>query len=311
MDSTASPPGAPPGAANPEIEPFPETPEDFERYLSTISARLGAAEDRLRSSSEWATKVTSDLRGIHAGLQVLNGGQEALAQQIAEIAAAPRPQVPMTPPTLDPVMGYQPTPEQLAVLFTALAEWQAAAPELTKTGRASFPTTSGGEASYDYATPGDVSALARTAGRHGLSHWHREIVLESWSLIRTYLVHSGGGYVYSDVPLLQKDNKMLSPIQLWAVANTAAKRLGILSVLGILPGDSDDAGNPVTGQGRSEGRAAGGRGRTAEPGIAKPPPLDPANIKRVGATTRPASTEPVRAAAAGATAAGHAIPPPA
>lgn len=248
--------------------------------------RLALVENSLNSFRAWGADVKAQITGLQAGFQVLQNGQDVLAGEVTDLVSSRKPVIEPGP---DPVMGYQPSIEQLMVLFEALAEWQAAAPELTKGGTASFKTLSGNDASYDYATPGDVSKLARTAGAHGLGHWHREIVLESYSIIRTYLVHKAGGFVYSDVPLLQKENKMLSPIQSWAVANTAAKRLGILSVLGILPGDSDDAGNPAT----SQGRTIETRGRSVAPGPGtganKPPPLPSENVRVMGARTTTAA----------------------
>lgn len=259
----------------------------------TQSERIDEVERRVNASREWAEKVKTDLSGLKSGFQLLRNGQDVLAEEITGLSGALgrleqafEQQAAATPvSTIDPVFGYQPTPEQLAALFAALAEWQTGAQELTKGGTASFKTNSGADASYDYATPGDVSNLARTAGAQGLSHWHREIVLPGYSVIRTYLVHKAGGFIYCDVPLLQKENKLLSPIQSWAAANTAAQRLGILSVLGILPGDADDAGNLTTGQGRSIETRGRGPVSGPGPGVSKPPPLPAENIRRVGATT--------------------------
>ena len=273
--------GSYPAAGGPETEHI--APANAAQRLATI-------EKSLEAFRGWGNDVKAQITGLQAGFQVLQNGQDVLAGEITGLVSGRREASQQAAAgggalsAIDPVFGYQPTAEQLAILFGALAEWQAAAPELTKGGTASFNTSSGGQANYDYATPGDVSKLARTAGVQGLSHWHREIVLETYSVVRTYLVHKAGGFIYSDVPLLQKENKMLSPIQSWAVANTAAKRLGILSVLGILPGDADDAGNPATGQGRSIETRRGpvsGPG----PGVNKPPPLPAENIRRVGATT--------------------------
>jgi len=231
---------------------------------ATLSARLEAIEGKLKAFSEWA-RTTKEKQSI-------------LAAELASISQAPS-QIGV----IDTVMGYQPTPEQLISLFKALAQWQAAAPQIKKGSSAEFTTNNGREASYDYASPGEVSALARTSGAMGLSHFHREIILPNYSIIRTYLVHEAGGFIYSDVPLLTKENKLLSPIQVWAVANTAARRLGLLSVLGIQPSDSDDAGNNL---GQSNGRGPSTTGPSTMGGLGtKPPPLPAENIRRIGAPT--------------------------
>jgi hypothetical protein len=259
--------------------------------VNALGEQQTATEARLNAMRAWAETVNGQLKKIEAGFGSLDSVTGLLAEQIAALNHSTDRSDRALPSTAarphdapDEVMGYRPSPEQLAQLFTALAEWQAAAPGLGKTGTAAFKTNSGNDASYDYATPGDVSALARTAGAQGLSHFHREVAMASYSVIRTYLLHKAGGFVWCDVPLLQKENRLLSPIQVWSAACTAAKRMGILSVMGILPADTDEAGNPTGGGGG--GRQGGGRppGGGDPP---KPPPLPAANIRRIGAAAGP------------------------
>ena len=261
--------------------------------VTTLGEQQAATEARLNGVKTWAETVKEQLKTLQAQIDSLDGAQTIVAQQISVLDQRTDRSDRELPPASarpheapDEVMGYRPSPEQLAQLFTALAEWQAAAPGLGKTGTAAFTTNAGSDARYDYATPGDVSALARTAGVQGLSHFHREVAMANYSVIRTYLLHKAGGFVWCDVPLLQKENRLLSPIQVWSAACTAAKRMGILSVMGIMPADTDDAGNP-TGGGRGGGRQGGG----PPPGggdLPKPPPLPAENIRRIGAGARPA-----------------------
>lgn len=308
-------PPDPPRPAAPAAQP-PQN--DLAADPTTVGLRLVAIENRLDGTKAWAEGVRAHLARLEGAVQELHGAQALVAAQLAAQQMAldqrtdrsdrsdpgPNSGAHDAP---DEVMGYRPSPEQLAQLFTALAEWQAAAPGLGKTGTAAFQTNSGKDASYDYATPGDVSALARTAGAQGLSHFHREVAMPNYSVIRTYLLHKSGGFVWCDVPLLQKENRLLSPIQVWSAACTAAKRMGILSVMGILPADTDDAGNPTGGGGGGGARQGGGR----PPGggdLPKPPPLPAANIRRVGggpaAGPRPIESAEPRPAAS--TSPGHA-----
>ena len=260
-----------------------------------LTEQQAVTEGRLNGVKTWAETVKGQLKTLQAQFESLEGAQTILAQQISVLDQRTDRSDRELPPAAarphdapDEMMGYRPSPEQLVQLFTALAEWQAAAPGLGKTGKAAFQTNAGDAAGYDYATPGDVSALARTAGAKGLSHFHREVAMANYSVIRTYLLHNAGGFVWCDVPLLQKENRLLSPIQVWSAACTAAKRMGILSVMGILPADTDDAGNPTGGGGGGGGRQGGGRPPSGGSDLPKPPPLPAENIRRIGAGARPA-----------------------
>jgi len=263
--------------------------------------RLQVLEKRLAKLGDWALSAQNGFKGLQEK-------QDLLAADLASHQAALQTQ--QQAAAVDVVMGYRPSVEQLIQLFEALAQWQHGAPEVEKSARASFKTKEhneggggGKDVSYSYATPGEISSLARTAGEVGLAHFHREVVLADYSVIRTYLLHKCGGFIYSDVPLLTRENKLLSPMQVWSVANTSARRLGLLSVLGIMPSDTDDDGNPrqLEGQANRRGRSIPtvGASSGAATGLGeKPPPLPEANIKRIG-TSKPVAVggEPGQATA--------------
>jgi hypothetical protein len=261
--------------------------------------RLQAFEKRLAKLGEWALSAQEGFKGLQEK-------QDLLAADLASHQAALQTQ--QQAAAVDVVMGYRPSPEQLFLLFEALAQWQHGAPEVEKSARANFRTKTteergeGKEVDYPYATPGEISALARTGGAFGLAHFHREVIFEDYSVIRTYLVHKSGGFIYSDVPLLKKDNRMLSPMQQWSHANTSAKRLGLLSVMGIMPSDTDDDGNPRQPEGQPNGRGRSIRTVGASSGSAtglgeKPPPLPEANIKRIASKPAAVGAGPGQAAA--------------
>ena len=262
--------------------------------------RLQVLEKRLAKLGDWALSAQEGFKGLQEK-------QDLIAADLASHQAALQTQ--QQAAAVDVVMGYRPSVEQLILLFEALAQWQCCAPEVEKSARASFKTKDNNEGggakdvSYSYATPGEISSLARTAGEVGLAHFHREVVLSDYSVIRTYLLHKGGGFIYSDVPLLTRENKLLSPMQVWSVANTSARRLGLLSVLGIMPSDTDDDGNLRQPEGQANGRGRSIRTVGASLGSStrlgeKPPPLPEANIKRIG-TSKPVAVggEPGQAAA--------------
>jgi len=256
--------------------------------------RLQALEKRLAKLGEWALSAQEGFRGLQEK-------QDLIAADLASHQAALQTQ--QQAAAVDVVMGYRPSPEQLIQLFEALAQWQHSAPEVEKSARASFRTKEDNEGkgakdvNYSYATPGEISSLARTAGEVGLAHWHREIVHSEYSVIRTYLLHKSGGFIYTDVPLLTRENKLLSPMQVWSVANTSARRLGLLSVLGIMPSDTDDDGNPRQQEGQANGRGRSIRAVGASHGSGtglgdKPPPLPEANIRRIPSASKPAAVGP-------------------
>jgi hypothetical protein len=253
--------------------------------------RLQVLEKRLAKLGDWALSAQEGFKGLQEK-------QDLIAADLASHQAALQTQ--QQAAAVDVVMGYRPSVEQLIQLFEALAQWQHGAPEVEKSARASFKTKEhneggggGKDVNYSYATPGEISSLARTAGEFGLAHFHREVVLSDYSVIRTYLLHKGGGFIYSDVPLLTRENKLLSPMQVWSVANTSARRLGLLSVLGIMPSDTDDDGNLRQPEGQANGRGRSIRTVGASSGSStrlgeKPPPLPEANIKRIP-TSKPAA----------------------
>jgi hypothetical protein len=196
--------------------------------------------------SEWASKMQSRLKALGESQQSFDerlaatGNLQKLVEnlmgRVSELSFdQPRP-------LIDGAIGYQPTPDQQSLLFASLAEWQSSATSVDKGQTARIKTRAGDEVSYRYADIGAVSEIARSAGKHGLCHFHREIVLAGQCFIRTYLTHSGGGWISCDVPLLVRENNMISSLQQWASAATMARRYGLFLVLGIAVGEEDDDG---------------------------------------------------------------------
>jgi hypothetical protein len=144
--------------------------------------------------------------------------------------------------TVDPNIGYKPTAEQQSALYAALASWQVASKSLPKQSKAQIQTRSGGTVEYRYADIASVSEIAKTAGNSGLAHFHRQVNQDGRAYMRTYLVHQGGGWIFADVPLLTRENAMISDLQQWASACTMGRRYGLFMVLGIAAGDEDDDG---------------------------------------------------------------------
>jgi hypothetical protein len=223
---------------------------------------------RMNSMREWAAQTQSQIKGMASGLQVLDERTsqigtlqeclDAIASQVAEFHHSdPRDVV-------DGAIGYHPTPEQQAQLFAALAEWQQGAATLDKGQVASIKTRAGDEVSYRYADIASASVIARSAGAVGLSHFHREIVIHGQSFIRTYLLHKAGGWVSCDVPLLVKENTLISSLQQWASACTMARRYGLFMVFGIAAAEDDDDGASA-GQRARNGAAPAGATQGAGP----------------------------------------------
>lgn len=247
-----------------------------------IADAVAELSQRLDSVGEWAGKVLGRLKAVEGHQQEAAGQIEALAARAAEVEAATAP--------VDGAIGYQPAPEQQAALFAALAEWQFTANAVDKGQVASVRTRAGDEVTYRYADIGGVSAIARSAGQHGLAHFHREIVLAGQSFIRTYLVHSSGGWISCDVPLLVRENTLISSLQQWAGASTMARRYGLFLVLGIAVGEEDDdgAGAGTVSRGR---QPAAGPTRAGATGASRGQPAAGAGPTRAG--TAAAHTTPI------------------
>lgn len=205
---------------------------------------LDVLASRVDGMGKWAQVTQKQIRNLEAlastheqlqaQLRSIQDSQELLASRIADIDAAANDF------PVDPVIGYQPKPEQQALLFSALAEWQATARSLEKGRVAEMATRSGATATYRYVDIADVSEVARSAGAAGLAHFHRELLLNGRSFIRTYLVHQGGGWICCDVPLTIRESGLTSAIQQWGAASTYARRYGLFLILGIAAGDEDD-----------------------------------------------------------------------
>lgn len=124
--------------------------------------RLQVLEKRLAKLGDWALSAQEGFIGLQEK-------QDLLAADLASHQAALQTQ--QQAAAVDVVMGYRPSVEQLILLFEALAQWQFGAPEVEKSARASFKTKEhneggggGKDVNYSYATPGEISSLARTAG---------------------------------------------------------------------------------------------------------------------------------------------------
>lgn len=211
----------------------PATPESF--------AELHA---RVSGMATWAAQTNSEIKGLVAAGQVfqnsleqLNSRLDIIATKFAEIDSGV-----CAGSDVDPVIGYRPSPEQQAQLFGALAEWQLTARPLEKASVANIQTRGGSTVSYRYADIAAVSEIARSAGSAGLSHFHCQVAISGQQYIRTYLLHKAGGWISCDVPLMTRENTMISGLQQWASTCTMARRYGLFMVLGIAAGDEDDDG---------------------------------------------------------------------
>lgn len=234
------------------ISLHPEAPEtDLGKSVEPTEASVSALSARVDSMRDWASKSQSHIKGLLSGMAVLNERTAALEKlaatvdligtQVGELSSAAAVHAEQLEP-LDRAIGYRASIEQQQHLFAALAEWQITAAPLEKGQVANIATKSGNTVSYRYADIAAVSEIARSAGACGLAHFHREIVIHGQSFIRTYLVHKGGGWISCDVPLLQRENTLISSLQQWASACTMARRYGLFMVLGIAAGDEDDDG---------------------------------------------------------------------
>lgn len=243
---------------------------------------LDLLASRIDGMGEWAKETQAQIRNLQqltqsqaqlsAQLTSMQNLHEALAAHVAELGSAdPSWQV-------DPAIGYQPTPEQQAQLFCALAEWQTTAKSLEKGRTAELQTRAGATATYRYVDIADVSEVARSAGAAGLAHFHRKLFINGRSFIRTYLVHKAGGWTYSDVPLSIRESTLTSAIQQWGAACTYARRYGLFMVLGIAAGDEDD-------DGASAGNRSAPRSSSSRP---------PARAQSAPQPTRSGSTYPAR-----------------
>lgn len=235
------------------------------------SSGITELEARIDAMREWASNTQSQVRGLLSGLQVLNertASLEGLRDAVDMIGAQVGEITSLASGAIDPgdtsdrAVGYAPTIEQQAQLFASLAEWQITAKPLEKGQVANIQTKAGGSVSYRYADIASVSEIARTAGGFGLAHFHREIAIQGQPFIRTYLVHKAGGWISCDVPLLMKENTLISSLQQWASACTMARRYGLFMVLGIAAGDEDDDGNSA---GRPNQHPAAGANQSAAP----------------------------------------------
>jgi hypothetical protein len=259
-------------AGEPAIEAREQRPGGADPSLQQLAERM----DSMRT---WAAETQSQIKGLVAANQVINARTEqinALQDQVDLIAGhvaafnVTPSQIESFP--LDGAIGYKPSPEQQSQLFLALADWQAAAKPLEKGQTANIQTRQGGSVQYKYADIASVSEIARSAGSFGLAHFHREISIQGATFIRTYLLHKAGGWVSCDVPLLLRENTLISSLQQWASACTMARRYGLFMILGIAAGEEDDDGAASDGPRRGQA-----------------PTTSPAPAARTAPTTRTAT----------------------
>jgi hypothetical protein len=195
----------------------------------------------------------------------------------------------------------QPTGEQQAALFEALAKWQATKPTLDK-ARTATVRSEKGNFSYRFADLSDVIEVAQSAATYGLSTYQPQLIINGQTVARAYLVHQGGGFIFCDAPVLVRQaGRSFSAGQDWAAAYSFARRYALCGVLGIAAGIDDDDNTPQQQQGQrtaSSTSAPGGATQQQRSGSAVP-------VRR----TQPVAAErqaPRPAAAASAATGAHA-----
>lgn len=211
----------------------------------SLDNQVAELHGRMGCMATWASQTKSEIRGLVAAQQIAQTTVERLGARVDAVADKIE-NTGLTPPSaaldIDQTIGYKPTPEQQAQLFAALAEWQLSAKPLEKASVANIQTRGGSTVSYRYADIAAVSEIARSAGSTGLSHFHAQVSHNGQQFIRTYLLHKAGGWISCDVPLVTRENTMISGLQQWASTCTMARRYGLFMVLGIAAGDEDDDG---------------------------------------------------------------------
>lgn len=242
-------------------------PEWADRFnqLATLVASL---TKRVDAVAAWAT----DAKGVIAKLQ--EGGGRGC----------------------DPLHGHKPTIEGQMALFRALAEWQATCPEFKK-DRVATVTTEKSSYSYNYADLGQAAALAHTASKHGLSHFHVQIPGVQHPYIRCYLLHQEGGFIYADAPLIAKNSRGDRGAQDWGAGCTYARRFSLCMVMGIAAAEEDADGEAPSGSsGRSYSSRSATSGQTRVPPQARPATGSNPVTRQAGTqVTRPAPQGSVQA----------------
>lgn len=97
---------------------------------------------------------------------------------------------------------------------------------------------------YDYANIEDVlKASLPTTSKHELSVSQLNLTMVRGGIhytgVRTYLMHSGGGHLYSEMFMPTEKSKMNSLVQIAGGLVTYLRRYGIQSILGLATTDND------------------------------------------------------------------------
>jgi hypothetical protein len=160
-------------------------------------------------------------------------------------------------------LGYQPSAEQQAKLFSALAAFHATSPRLVPNCTASYTTKKGSQISYSYADFGEVIATGQKAAHFGLCVITRQEFDDlGHAIVTGYLLHSEGGAISSGpVPLYVGESER--PGQAHSAGLTTCRRLAHQMALG-LAAERDDDGN-------ANHEIKKGPPRAAAPRLANPP----------------------------------------
>jgi len=219
-------------AAQPSVsstDPQPSTTEELMELMLQLAS----------STQQSVVAMADEIAAVH---QRLDGVRSVVKDKL---------HAPADDRHCDPLHGQQPSLEQQMQLFTALAEWQASSPVFVKDRVAAVKAKSGAEFSYAFADLGQATTLAHTASKHGLSTFQVQINGQRQMVVRAYLVHQAGGFIYADAPLFPKSSEGDRRGQDWASGYTFARRYALCSVLGIAAADDDDDNSPSDAQRRT------------------------------------------------------------
>lgn len=123
-------------------------------------------------------------------------------------------------------------------LAHALSAFQAECPPIRKGNRATVPTKSGGQYSYDYADLSDVlEVVAPVLGRHGLSFTCMPTLTKHGFGLKYRLQHTSGSKLRGFYPL--PDPARIAPQEMGSLL-TYDRRYILCSLLGIAPGGDDN-----------------------------------------------------------------------
>lgn len=190
-----------------------------------------------------------------------------------------------------PTAAPDSSPIEHSSLAAALSAFQGECPPIRKGNRATVPTKSGGQYSYDYADLSDVlEVVAPVLARHGLSFNGKPTVTKRGFGLKYRLRHLAGESDKGFYPL--PDPRGLDP-QEQGKWQTYVRRYVLCSVLGVAPGGDDDDAATSSGDAwtprqappaRQRRQQAAQRPHQAAPAQEAPKP-DPAWLERAEAAT--------------------------